>query len=97
MAKKSKKHEQGKTYRKMQEERQRLWILRLTVGVLYLLVWLISMNWVTENLPDPVSAEKFYADSKAHWFMNAGFGIMFVIIQYYLGREPEKETEQGRK
>ena len=67
-------------------------MLRLKVGTVYLLLWLILVGWMTRNLPEPVHAAKFFADSKAHWFMNAGLAILFVVILYQLGRKPEQDA-----
>lgn len=70
-------------------------MLRLKVGVIYVLLWIIAMSWITTRLPDPVSAAPFYAESKAHWFMNIGIAMMFFVIQYQLGRKPERTEHES--
>lgn len=82
--------------RKKEQNRQtdhEIWMLRLKVGTVYLLVWLIVTAVVMNHLPDPISAEKFYADSKAHWFIHLGLGIMFIVILKALGRNEEEEED----
>lgn len=86
MAKKKNKPQSAQDHRQQQKVKENLWMLRLKVGVTYILIWIIVMAWVTHNLPSPAKAAGFFAESKAHWFMNTGILAMFLVIMYSLGK-----------
>lgn len=91
--KKNKQVSATKEHQQKKRAKEELWMLRLKFSIIYILLWIVSMAWVTNNLPDPASAAKFYEESKAHWFMNSGIAIMFIVIQYHLGKENDESED----
>lgn len=96
MAKKKKQIKRSFEQPNEHEVLRQEWMLRLKVSAVYIVAWLVVILWMTGNLPNPINARYIFQNSNAHWFINAGLAIIFVMIQLELGKRFKGEAEEAK-
>lgn len=89
MAKKTKKP--AKTIiKRNRDAKQSQWMLRFKAGSLYVLFWLVVVAFTSQLLPNPTSAQSFFQESHALWFIHLGFFIVLLMILFRIGQSADE-------